>query len=120
LPDVYGSLIVPLLIAKTVHFLGLIARRSVRAAATKRLGLQKFCAAFGITLVLVCRNQNFEIAWKRVEYKAEARFLTLKKERRAAVRSAFVSGSARCWAFARARLNSCPFAPVNNLQFLKC
>ena len=42
--------------------------------------------------------------------------------------SAFVSGSARCWAFARemprcgvdARLNPCPFTPINNLQLLKC
>ena len=45
-----------------------------------------------------------------------------------APRRAFVSGSARRRAFARempragvdVRLNSCPFAPVNELRFLKC
>ena len=72
--------------------------------------------------------ENKKIAGKRPEYKAEARFLTLKKERRPAVRSAFVSGSARCWAFARemprcgvdAALNCYSFTPINDLQFLKC
>ncbi len=72
--------------------------------------------------------ENKKIAWERLEYKAKARFLTLKKERRAAVRRAFASGSARRWAFAReaprcgvdARLNSCPLTPINKLHFLKC